>query len=61
MSENVFTLTKREQRAIVAIILALLVGTFAVHFRSLRTELPKAAPSASTPPQEEHGESDDSR
>jgi hypothetical protein len=38
--ENIFTLTRREQRAIIAIVLALLTGTLVKHYRSLRTPMP---------------------
>ena len=55
MSENVFTLSKREQRAIIAIVLALLIGTLVLHFRGLRTEAarPEQQSSPSAAPAEE--------
>lgn len=47
MNENIFSLTKREQRAIIGIVLLLLLGTLVMHFRSLRQPIPIAKPAAS--------------
>ncbi|MEY2546841.1 MAG: hypothetical protein QOG48_1958 [Verrucomicrobiota bacterium] len=60
MSENIFTLSKREQRAAIAIVLALLIGTLAVHLRSLRSEIRAPASSTAPPPQEEQANPEDS-
>lgn len=49
MKENIFTLTRREQRAIIAIILLLLIGTVIAHYQSLQSDMP-AAPSSSISP-----------
>ncbi|GEM_PF-4608246 len=61
MSENIFTLSKREQRAAIAIVLAILVGTLVVHYRSLRSDTQPPTPPASPIPHEEQTEPDDSR
>lgn len=51
MRETIFTLTRREQRAIIAIVLALVMGTLVKHYRSLRTRMPTpaAVPASPTP------------
>jgi hypothetical protein len=59
MSDNIFTLSKREQCAAIAIILALLIGTLGAHFRSLRSDIPAPAQSTAPTPQEEQANPDD--
>jgi hypothetical protein len=47
---QIFALTKREQRVVIAIVLALLAGTIAMHYRGLRSDIsPPAAIPAATP------------
>ena len=55
MKENIFTLTKREQRAIIAIVLALLIATTVVHYRSLRSNLSPPTVSTAPTPEEQAG------
>jgi hypothetical protein len=59
--QNIFTLSKREQRAAIAIILALLLATFALHYRSLRSPIAPPAKTPAATPLEEQTDSDDSR
>lgn len=43
-------LTKREQRVVIIVILALLAGGIAIHYRDLHTPLPAEIPAGSPPP-----------
>lgn len=42
-------LTKREQRVVIIVILALLAGSIAIHYRDLSTPLPAEIPAAASP------------
>jgi hypothetical protein len=46
---NIFSLTKREQRVVIIIVLALLSGTMASHFRTLRSKVPAPPAVTATP------------
>lgn len=46
---NVFSLTTREQRTIVLIIIALVAGTIAMHYHDLKTPMPSATSTSSAP------------
>ncbi len=59
-----FALTKPEQRAIIALMMALLLGTIAMRFRDLRSAPKPIQPNAATAlpdPEEERSSPDDSR
>ena len=45
---EIFSLTKREQRIVIAIVLLLLAGTIALRYRDLRLNLPAPPPSPPT-------------
>jgi predicted metal-binding membrane protein len=64
---NIFELTKREQRIVIAVVMALVVFTFAKHLLqkqpepvpSTTTSTPAASPTL--PPSKDESESDDQR
>jgi hypothetical protein len=47
---GMFALTKSEQRVVIVLVLGLLIGTFAVHYRNLRSRLPATPAPASASP-----------
>ena len=65
VSDNIFTLTTREQRIVVAIVLALLTATTAMHYRNLFSpaSAPVSRPTATPvlPNEDNRGDADDAR
>ena len=62
---EIFALTKREQRVVIVIVLALLIGTIAIHYRHRPTDIAPVRSTSPTPTSfdrdEDHVTADDSQ